>query len=178
MADDSHENGTSNGDVPEIELIIKVSLTRVEQSCGSTGRDRGKRRSCRARYGRGRNGLFLPFLLSSFSSFSECFFSFHIGITSAAGTPVCDEDSDIIRCFENRKAALCDRDQWPFNSSVQLLSRLPYAFLLVDRDWIDSPIDRMPKTRSMTITWTLHRYWNMVVGRKAMLGSFFIFVDD
>ncbi|KAK1129573.1 hypothetical protein K0M31_019289 [Melipona bicolor] len=25
MADDSHENGTSNGDVPEIELIIKVS---------------------------------------------------------------------------------------------------------------------------------------------------------
>lgn len=26
MADDSHENGTSNGDVPEIELIIKVSL--------------------------------------------------------------------------------------------------------------------------------------------------------
>ncbi|KAF3428038.1 hypothetical protein E2986_08988 [Frieseomelitta varia] len=24
MADDSHENGTSNGDVPEIELIIKL----------------------------------------------------------------------------------------------------------------------------------------------------------
>lgn len=29
MADDSHENGTSNGDVPEIELIIKVSGTRA-----------------------------------------------------------------------------------------------------------------------------------------------------
>lgn len=26
MADDNHENGTSNGDVPEIELIIKVSV--------------------------------------------------------------------------------------------------------------------------------------------------------
>lgn len=25
MSDDHHENGTSNGDVPEIELIIKVS---------------------------------------------------------------------------------------------------------------------------------------------------------
>lgn len=24
MADDGHENGTSNGNVPEIELIIKV----------------------------------------------------------------------------------------------------------------------------------------------------------
>lgn len=29
MADDSHENGTSNGDVPEIELIIKVSVPRA-----------------------------------------------------------------------------------------------------------------------------------------------------
>lgn len=29
MADDNHENGTSNGDVPEIELIIKVSVPRA-----------------------------------------------------------------------------------------------------------------------------------------------------
>jgi len=29
MADDNHENGTSNGDVPEIELIIKVSAPRA-----------------------------------------------------------------------------------------------------------------------------------------------------
>lgn len=29
MADDNHENGTTNGDVPEIELIIKVSVPRA-----------------------------------------------------------------------------------------------------------------------------------------------------
>lgn len=42
MADDSHENGTSNGDVPEIELIIKVSVPRAianrAERDGQTGR--------------------------------------------------------------------------------------------------------------------------------------------
>ena len=28
MADDGHENGTSNGEVPEIELIIKVKSAK------------------------------------------------------------------------------------------------------------------------------------------------------
>lgn len=68
MADDSHENGTSNGDVPEIELIIKVSVPRAVVDRGASeidryvdrgegdreGKTRKKRRqSSRARYGRG-----------------------------------------------------------------------------------------------------------------------------
>lgn len=55
MADDNHENGTSNGDVPEIELIIKVSVPRavvseIERPGGPRGfkgagrRGRGRRR--------------------------------------------------------------------------------------------------------------------------------------
>lgn len=58
MADDSHENGTSNGDVPEIELIIKVSLYYAWNEDEEGGRDREKRRSFRARYGRGSNDWF------------------------------------------------------------------------------------------------------------------------
>lgn len=40
MADDSHENGTSNGDVPEIELIIKVSVPRAVVDRGASETDR------------------------------------------------------------------------------------------------------------------------------------------
>lgn len=32
MADEVNENGTANGDVPEIELIIKVSLLPVNSN--------------------------------------------------------------------------------------------------------------------------------------------------
>lgn len=45
MADDSHENGTSNGDVPEIELIIKVSLARVQSKDEEGERDRGEKKA-------------------------------------------------------------------------------------------------------------------------------------
>lgn len=43
MADDSHENGTSNGDVPEIELIIKVSLARVKSTDEEGEKRQGKK---------------------------------------------------------------------------------------------------------------------------------------
>jgi len=48
MADDNHENGTSNGDVPEIELIIKVSVPRAvedrraSETDGSEHREEGR----------------------------------------------------------------------------------------------------------------------------------------
>lgn len=38
MADEVNENGTANGDVPEIELIIKVSHFRLFQTKHSSGR--------------------------------------------------------------------------------------------------------------------------------------------
>lgn len=59
MADDSHENGTSNGDVPEIELIIKVSTPRAaprierELASETRGRKRGKDGGKRRRSFRG-----------------------------------------------------------------------------------------------------------------------------
>lgn len=33
MADEGHENGNANGDVPEIELIIKVSQRKSHFTC-------------------------------------------------------------------------------------------------------------------------------------------------
>ena len=43
MADDNHENGTSNGDVPEIELIIKVSVPCAIEDRRASETDRSER---------------------------------------------------------------------------------------------------------------------------------------
>jgi len=43
MADDNHENGTSNGDVPEIELIIKVSVPCAIENRHASETDRSER---------------------------------------------------------------------------------------------------------------------------------------
>lgn len=99
MADDSHENGTSNGDVPEIELIIKVSacapharptifvVEMLGQMAGGARREGGggsrqvrteekDARSCPVLYGRGTTAVsccsFLRERLTSLSLF-PCF---------------------------------------------------------------------------------------------------------
>ena len=125
MADDSHENGTSNGDVPEIELIIKVSLYHAWSKDGEEGRDRKKRRSFRARYGRGTNEWFLFVFSSSF----QYFFFFHLLIRNATETIICDKDpcaSFTVSKIKKLLSVTIDRLQVASNRFFHLLFSSPF----------------------------------------------------
>lgn len=120
MADDSHENGTSNGDVPEIELIIKVSLYYAWNEDEEGERDREKKAivSCTIWAWIEWLVFFLYFLLlpPDVSSSSIRW----RGV--AVETTVSDEDtcaSFIVYGMENREAA--SSDHRPFTSSVEPL---------------------------------------------------------